>query len=116
MIDARLLAVAALVASPAAYRSAQGLLSPGEAMTRYLLVAFGCVLVSVLVRAVWPLVSGPDTAAAAEAALRAAEADSQPDGRDSQAGFGDLGDLGAAGDDDLEGFGGFSAFDDLEPA
>lgn len=111
MIDGRVLVVAALVASPAAYRSAQGLLSPGEAMTRYLLVAMGCVLVSMLVRALWPLVAGTDVATPAEAALREAAA-GPAKGEEA------LGGLDAADDDaeDLEGFGGFNAFDDLEPA
>lgn len=107
MIDARLLAVAALVASPAAYRSAQGLLSPAEAMTRYLLVAAGCVLVSMLVRAIWPLVSGADAEAQADAALHET---GQPVA-DDVAGLSALDDANS-----LDGFGGFSAFDDAEPA
>lgn len=111
MIDGRVLVVAALVASPAAYRSAQGLLSPGEAMTRYLLVAMGCVVVSMLVRALWPLVAGTGAATPAEAALREAAAGTARSEDRS-------GGLDTPGDDtdDLEGFGGFSAFDDLEPA
>jgi hypothetical protein len=111
VIDARVLVVAALVASPAAYRTAQGLLSVSEAMTRYLLVALGCVVVSVVVRALWPLVAGPDEEAATEAALREAAALLPADGPAETAVLGDAQEL-----DDLDGFGGFSAFDDLEPA
>lgn len=59
LIDLRVLFVAALVASPAAYRASQGLLTIDQALTRFLLVALACTAVSTLVRAVWPMVAGP---------------------------------------------------------
>jgi hypothetical protein len=60
-IDARILLVAALIASPAAYRSSQGLLSAGAALDRFLVISVGCVVMSVVVRAVWPLLLGEST-------------------------------------------------------
>lgn len=125
MIDARVLLVAALVASPAAYRTTQGLLSVSEAMNRYLLVALGCILVSALVRAFWPLVAGVDPAGTTTEAARlqaaAASGGALPAGDlggvGDLSGSGDLGGLAALDDaEDLGGFGGFSAFEDLEPA
>ncbi|WP_182379520.1 hypothetical protein [Nocardioides sp. WS12] len=59
LIDLRVLFVAALVASPAAYRASQGLLTIDQALTRFLLVALACTAVSMLLRAVWPVVAGP---------------------------------------------------------
>lgn len=59
LIDLRVLLVAALVASPAAYRASQGLLTVDQALTRFLLVVLACTAVSTLVRAVWPMVAGP---------------------------------------------------------
>ena len=53
------LQVDGLVASPAAYRFSQGLLTVDQALTRFLLVALACTAVSTLVRAVWPMVAGP---------------------------------------------------------
>ncbi|HJQ06726.1 MAG TPA: hypothetical protein VJ872_14845 [Nocardioides sp.] len=63
-IDARLLLLAALIASPAAYRSSQGLLSPSTALDRFLLIAAGCVALSAVLRTIWPLVIGDNTPAA----------------------------------------------------
>lgn len=60
-IDARLLLLAALIASPAAYRSTQGLLSPSTALDRFLLIAAGCVALSAVLRTIWPLVIGDGT-------------------------------------------------------
>ncbi|HWU20071.1 MAG TPA: hypothetical protein VN088_00990 [Nocardioides sp.] len=60
-IDARLLLLAALIASPAAYRSSQGLLSPSDALDRFLLIAAGCLVLSAVLRMVWPLVVGEST-------------------------------------------------------
>lgn len=59
LIDLRVLAVAALVASPAAYRASQGLLTIDQALTRFLLVALACTAVSMLLRTLWPVVAGP---------------------------------------------------------
>lgn len=64
LIDLRVLFVAALVASPAAYRASQGLLTIDQALTRFLLVALACTAVSMLMRALWPMVAGPTTDAA----------------------------------------------------
>ncbi|WP_435768389.1 hypothetical protein [Nocardioides sp. SYSU DS0651] len=141
LVDVRVLLVAALVASPAAYRTAQGLLSVSEAMTRYLLVALGCVVVSVVIRALWPLVIGTDvtdsspgslgTDAAGAGALGSTAGLDGLDGLGSMDGLDGLDGLGAldagpaAGTgleqlgqlgqlDELDGFGGFSAFDDLD--
>lgn len=61
-IDARVLLVAALIASPAAYRSEQGLLPTTTALDRFLAVAVGCVVLSSLVRLVWPMVIGEQPA------------------------------------------------------
>ncbi|HWU22880.1 MAG TPA: hypothetical protein VN088_15195 [Nocardioides sp.] len=60
-IDARLLLLAALIASPAAYRSSQGLLSPSAALDRFLLIAAGCLVLSAVLRMIWPLVVGEST-------------------------------------------------------
>lgn len=59
LIGLPVLLVAALVASPAAYRASQGLLTVDQAIVRFLLVAVACVAASLLVRGVWPLVAGP---------------------------------------------------------
>ncbi|GAB3860906.1 hypothetical protein GCM10028801_24270 [Nocardioides maradonensis] len=68
-IDVRLLLLAAVIASPAAYRSSQGLLSPSTALDRFLLIAAGCVALSAVLRTIWPLVVGdtPPSAAAPSA-------------------------------------------------
>ncbi|NYI99808.1 hypothetical protein HNR19_000507 [Nocardioides thalensis] len=58
LVDTRLLVVALAVSSPAIYRLAQGMVSMTEVLTRYLLVALGCVATGALVRWVWPLLSG----------------------------------------------------------
>lgn len=57
-IDARVLLVALVVASPAAVRVSQGLLSLDEMLVRYLMIAAGCAVVGTLVRWSWPLIAG----------------------------------------------------------
>lgn len=58
LVDARILVIAAVVGSGAAFRVTQGLLSVDEMLTRYVVVALGCVAASVLVRVLWPVLSG----------------------------------------------------------
>lgn len=59
IIDLKVLVVAAVVASPAAWRASQGLLTVDEAITRILLVTVACLATAVVVRAVWPILAGP---------------------------------------------------------
>ncbi|GAA3652396.1 hypothetical protein GCM10022237_10320 [Nocardioides ginsengisoli] len=59
MFDLRVFLVAAIVASPAVFRAADGTLPMDEALTRLLLVMVGATAVSMLVRAVWPILAGP---------------------------------------------------------
>jgi hypothetical protein len=67
LIDLRVLVVAAVVSAPAAYRAGQGLLTPDQALGRFLVVLIGCTALTVLLRAAWPLVAGePAPAPAAE--------------------------------------------------
>lgn len=61
LLDLRIVLVAAVVASPAAYRASQGLLSPDQAMARFVAVFLAVAATTVLVRAVWPLVAGTST-------------------------------------------------------
>lgn len=58
LIDGRVLLVAALLVTPAAWQASQGLLSVDQVLTRYLLVALGCTAVLALVRSVWPVLAG----------------------------------------------------------
>lgn len=58
LLDVRVVLVAAVVASPAAYRASQGLLTPDQAMGRFLVVLLAVAAMTALVRAVWPLVAG----------------------------------------------------------
>jgi hypothetical protein len=76
LIDVRVLVVAALLVTPAAWQASQGLLSVDQVLTRYLLVALGCTAVLAFVRTVWPVLSGElaEQAAAEEAAARQEEA------------------------------------------
>ncbi|GAA4810546.1 hypothetical protein ACFQ0K_15295 [Nocardioides caeni] len=69
IIDVKVLVVAALVASPAAWRASQGLLSVDEAITRFLLVMLACMVTATLVRAVWPILAGPMPSSSEPAAL-----------------------------------------------
>lgn len=61
LVDGRVLVVALAVSSPAVYRLAQGMVSLTDVLTRYLLVALGCVAAAALVRWVWPLLAGEPT-------------------------------------------------------
>lgn len=78
LVDARVLIVALVVCTPAVYRMSEGMLSLTDVLTRYLLVAVGCVAVSALVRFVWPMVSGeipaPSTTSSSGRTGRAAPA------------------------------------------
>ncbi len=58
LLDLRVLLVAAVVSAPAAYRAGQGLLTPDQALGRFLVVLVGCTLLMAVLRAVWPLVAG----------------------------------------------------------
>lgn len=83
IIDVKILVIAALVASPAAYRASQGLLTVDQAITRFLLVTVACMATAMVVRAVWPILAGPvpEKPRAAEAELASyAEADGSSDG------------------------------------
>lgn len=64
-VDGRVLFVALVVASPAAVRVSQGLLSLDEMLVRYLVIAAGCAVVGTLVRWCWPLIAGETAAPAA---------------------------------------------------
>jgi hypothetical protein len=59
MLDLRVFLVAAIVASPAVFRAADGTLPMDEALTRLLLVMLGATAVSLLVRTLWPILAGP---------------------------------------------------------
>ena len=61
LLDVRILVVAALVSAPAAYRASQGLLTPDEAVSRFLVVLVGCAALAMLLRVVWPMVAGETT-------------------------------------------------------
>lgn len=72
LLDVRVLVVAAVVSAPAAYRAGQGLLTPDQALGRFLVVLAGCTALLAVLRATWPLVAG-ETAAPAAAAGGASE-------------------------------------------
>lgn len=118
LVDWRVLLLAALVASPAAYRATQGLLSMDEVLTRYLLVAVGCVVVSAVVRALWPLLAGEPLEQEAAALLATAQQEAAAAGPAVPADPGglDLGDALTLSDSDLDleldGLTSLSAFDD----
>lgn len=81
LIDVRVLVVAAIVSAPAAYRAGQGLLTPDQALGRFLVVLAGCTALMVVLRAAWPLVAG-ETAGPAAPAVEASElgaADADPE-------------------------------------
>lgn len=59
MLDLRVFLVAAVLASPAVVRAADGTLPMEEALTRVLLVMLGATVVSLLVRTLWPILAGP---------------------------------------------------------
>lgn len=54
IIDAKVLVIAAIVASPVGFRVSQGLLSVTDALIRYLLVVIACAAVGVLIRSLMP--------------------------------------------------------------
>ncbi|MEV5001614.1 hypothetical protein [Nocardioides sp. LML1-1-1.1] len=66
LIDVRVILVAAVVASPAAYRAAQGLLTLDQALTRFGLVLLACAAVTGVLRALWPVLAGEPVAAEGE--------------------------------------------------
>lgn len=119
LVDTRLLVVALAVSSPAVFRLAQGMVSITEVLTRYLLVALGCVATGAAVRWVWPLLSGeqPDPVEPLRGAIEAGLAAPPPQTGLDDAVLGELdglGDLTATAPLDLDG--GFDplpdAFDD----
>ncbi|MCL2541359.1 MAG: hypothetical protein FWE71_02740 [Nocardioidaceae bacterium] len=57
-IDARLLLVAAVMSSPAAYRASEGLLPASTALDRFGVITVGCIGLSVLVRVFGPMMIG----------------------------------------------------------
>jgi hypothetical protein len=72
ILDARLLMLAAVIASPAVYRSTQGLLSPTAAFERFGIIAVGCVVLSGVVRTLWAMVRGESAPAELRALVGAA--------------------------------------------
>lgn len=78
LVDARVLLVALVVCAPAGYQMMHGMLSLSDVLTRYLVVAVGCVAVSAVVRFVWPILAGelgaPAPATAGPAGRTAASA------------------------------------------
>ncbi|HWJ11101.1 MAG TPA: hypothetical protein VNS46_17105 [Nocardioides sp.] len=81
LIDLRVLLVAAVVSAPAAYRAGQGLLTPDQALGRFLVVLLGCTVLLVVLRAAWPLVAGePAGVETDEAAAETAPEVSPPPG------------------------------------
>lgn len=62
LIDLRVLVVAAVVSAPAAYRAGQGLLTPDQALGRFVVVLLGCTALMAVLRAAWPLVAGEPAA------------------------------------------------------
>lgn len=76
LLDLRVLLVAAVVSAPAAYRAGQGLLTPDQAVARFLVVLVGCAALMVVLRAAWPLVAGePAPAPTTTPEERSADAD-----------------------------------------
>lgn len=59
LIDVRVILVAAVMASPAAYRASQGLLTLDQALTRFGLVLLACAAVTGVLRALWPVPAEP---------------------------------------------------------
>jgi hypothetical protein len=68
LIDLRVRVVAAVVSAPAAYRAGQGLLTPDQALARFLVVLLGCTALLAVLRAAWPLVAGETPASGADEA------------------------------------------------
>jgi hypothetical protein len=78
LVDGRMLLVALIVCLPAGYRLAEGLVSLTDVLTRYLVVAVGCIALAAVVRVVWPILSGESPAATSTLALAAARASKEP--------------------------------------
>ena len=102
-IDIRALIVAVLIASPALYRSQQGLLSSSATLERFGMIAGGCLLLSIVVRTLWPIVIGSEPTRSAPAAQAGQDSMTTGDAADPMfdgelSGFDDL-DLGS-----LDGF------------
>lgn len=76
LLDLRVLLVAAVVSAPAAYRAGQGLLTPDQALGRFLVVLVGCTALMAVLRAAWPLVAG-DPAPSVTADDRSDDADAE---------------------------------------
>lgn len=111
LIDARLLVIALAVSSPAIFRLTQGMVSVTEVLTRYLVVAVGCVGTGAVVRWVWPLLSGerPDPVDPLREAIAAGLASAPSSTAPGDDPLGELGDLGSTAPLDLDG-GGLDAF------
>ncbi len=75
LIDLRVLFVAAVVSAPAAYRAGQGLLTPDQALVRFVVVLAGCTALMAVLRAAWPLVAGEPATPAVETAELPDQAD-----------------------------------------
>ncbi|GAA3801574.1 hypothetical protein [Nocardioides panacisoli] len=58
LVDVWLLLAALVVCVPAGFRLAEGMVSLTDLLTRYLVVAVGCVALAAAVRWVWPILSG----------------------------------------------------------
>ncbi len=113
MFDLRIFLLAALIASPAAFRAAEGQLSLDEALTRLLIVMVGATLAGLLVRTLWPLLSGTTTGEALDAnaeSLLAGDLDASGT-FDVSSPFGGF-DSGEAGHAD-DGLGDLLSFDDV---
>lgn len=104
IVDTRLLVVALAVSSPAVYRLAQGMVSVTDVLSRYLLVALGCVATGALVRWVWPILSGEqaDPVDPLRDAIQAGLA-VPPRTDPGDDALGELGDLGVTAPLDLDG-------------
>ncbi|TIC88330.1 hypothetical protein E8D34_05175 [Nocardioides sp. GY 10113] len=59
LVDGWTLLAAAVVASPAYWQLAQGMVSLTDALTRYLAVLAGCCVASLAIRGTWPVLIGP---------------------------------------------------------
>ena len=78
LVDGRMLLMALVVCLPAGFRLAEGLVSLTDVLTRYLVVAIGCVVLGAVVRTVWPILSGDLSAPARTPALAAARSAKEP--------------------------------------
>lgn len=68
LVDVWLLIAALVVCVPAGFRLAEGMVSLTDLLTRYLVVAVGCVALAAAVRWVWPMLSGGTPIAPAQPA------------------------------------------------